>query len=73
MLNERLVPLLIDRIPGDATRSLALAGQAEKGESAVGGVGEGIPDALPTAIIGRGRAFRIVDTAQGVFPRCVMP
>jgi hypothetical protein len=68
VLNERSVPLLIDGIPGDATRSLALAGQAEKGESAIGGVGERIPDALPTAIIGRARAFWIVDTAQGVFP-----
>ena len=68
VLNERSVPLLIDGIPGDATRCLALAGQAEKGESAVGGVGERIPDALPAAIIGRVWAFWIVDTAQGVFP-----
>jgi hypothetical protein len=66
MLNERSVPLLIDSIPGDATRSLGLAGQAEEGESAVGGMGESVPDALPTAIIAR--VVWIADTTQGVFP-----
>jgi hypothetical protein len=54
-LNERSVPLLIDGIPGDATRSLGLAGQPEKSKSACVVIhfeGGEVEDHLPM-----GRAF----------------